>query len=804
METLWKDFRFALRTLRRSLSVTVLATASLALAIAGNTLVFSLVNGLLYRPLPYEEAHRLVLLGERTKDTPRGQIAAMSDANFLDVFERQTSFETLAALRNAPVNLDRGAADPEPVGAASVSTEFFSVLGTQPLRGRFFLPEETTPGKDRVAVISHGFWNERYGASPSAVGEVLKLNGETYDIVGVLPEDFEFLTPNTEIYLPLAFDRAQLRRQSRNLIAVARLTPGVSQESAQAEMATIMTQLEEEYPQANRGYTADVLNLRHDIPNPATRTTMKMLQGGLLFVMLIACANIANLLLARSQSREREIAIRTSMGATRRRIVFQLVTESMVMAMIAGAAGLALAVAGVKTMASAMGAQLPSVYAPTIDVNVLVFTLAVTLLGGLLFGLAPVLQTRRFQLVDALKDGTQSSTSGGRRRFAANTLVVVEIALALVLLGGASVMIRAFQNLQSSDPGFETSNFLTFQLALPEARNQSPEAILSSVEQLTERLGNVAGVQGVTYSSFPPRSPIVPQTTFSIDGEASPEGESLPQIGWTSVNPDYFGTIGISVEHGRVFTPADSVGSPYVVVINQDMAQRYFSGRDPVGRRITIRGESREVVGVVATVRHGLAVSDALASMIYLPWRQDPVRATSFALKTEVEPASLAEAVRREVFGFEPTAAVQQMQTLDQFIQQFFVGQNIITAILSGFGTLALFLAALGTYGVLAYSVAQRTHEIGVRIAIGAGRGQVMRMVARQGLTLAAVGVALGVPGVILVTRAISKLLSGFMSVEPTTVVVVGAVLTAVTLLASLVPARRAASVDPIEALRCD
>lgn len=802
MDWLRQDLRFALRSLKKNLSVTVLAVGSLALAIAGNIIVFSLINGLLYRPLPFEEPDRLVLLGERTKETPEGQISGSSAANFLDWRERQTAFEYLAGFRGAPMSLTSGDGDPEPMTGAAVSAKFFDMLGSRAAKGRLFLEGEDIAGRDKVAVLTHSLWTKR-GGGPIE-GETLELNGEIYDVVGVLSEEFEFLNPNIETFVPLVLDRATVDRQARNIIAVGRLKDGVTDNEAQAEMSTIMAALEEEFPEANRGYVVDVLNLRHDVPDSRNRVLLAMLQGALLFVMLIACANIANLLLARSQAREREIAIRASIGATRRRIVLQLLTESLLMAALAGGLGLSLGKLGNDAVARALGALMPASYAPVIDTRVLAFTLGVTLFGGLLFAVAPILQTSRFEVVDALKDGSRGVSGGRRRRLLANGLVVGEIALALVLLGGASVLIQSFQVIQRSDPGFDTSNILTLVLNLPEARYGEDARLAHAAEEIQERLAGLPGVSGVTLASALPRTPFAPQQAFTLDARPPADGQSPPQASSFLVDPAYFETLGIPIFEGRAIAAYDRAEAPKVAVINQAMAERFWGEESPLGERLTLRGISREIVGVVGTVRHGLAVNTDLAPTMYLPLAQTPPRNLGVAIKTETDPEALAGAVRGEIKAFDGALAVQNIQTLDDFMAQFFVGQHVFTAILGGFGFLALFLAALGTYGILAYSVMQRTHEIGVRMAIGAQRGRVIAMVTRQGLVLFGFGLLFGLPLVALVTRGITAQMSIFAPVQPTSIAFVVVVLFVVTLGASLLPARRAASVDPIEALRAD
>ena len=799
MDTWLQDLRIALRTLRKSLFVTSIASGSLALAIAGNIVVFALINGLFFRPLPYPEAHEITLVGENEKEDPLpGTLLPSSVANYLDWRERQSAFEVLAGFRGAPINLT-GGERAEQLNGAAVTPSFFPMLGANPQLGRLFTDDEEIHGNHRVALLSAKVWQQRFGSDPEILANPLELNGEPHMVVGVLAENFEFLDPTIEIWIPLAPDRANLRREQRDMIVVGRLADGVTTERARSEMTAIAAQLEEEFPDSNRGYTTSTVNLRTEIPDSRNKVLFGILQGALLFVLFIACANIANLLLAQSQKRGREMAIRASLGASRRRIVRQLFTESLVMAGLAGAVGLGLAYFGIRMTARVLAGQLPSAYAPVIDQLVLIFTLGVTLLGAILFGLAPVMQSFRLDLASSLKD--RAGTAGGRRRRLANGLVVVEIFMALVMLGGAGVLIRSFLEIQNSDPGFETSNLLTLQVSLPEAGYPGDESLVDAVERLLPRLEGLPGVQRATAGSVLPRSPFIPYDSFTVDANPPADDQSPPRASWIAAPPSFFATVGIDLRQGRLPTDADRAASDPVVVINQSMAERFWPEADPVGERLTLLGKSRKVVGVVADARHGLFMDDRFAPVAYVPFTQQPVRNVAIALRTEMSPDSLGDLVRDEVLAFDPGLAVAQLQSLDEFMAQFFVGMHLFTGILGTFGALALFLAALGTYGVLAYAVAQRTREIGVRMAMGASRGQVVGMVTRQGLKLALLGIVLGIPGVLAVTQVIKAQLQGAVTVGPGALIAVALLLAVVTFVASLLPARRAATIDPVRAL---
>ncbi|MFC1540131.1 ABC transporter permease [Gemmatimonadota bacterium] len=803
MDTLLQDIKFALRTLWRTRLVTIIAIGSLTLAIAGNTTVFSLLNGLMYRPLPYKEPHRLSFIGERPRDLERGQISGVSAANFLDLQERQTSYEALAVFQGVPFAIEQEGGEPEPVIGGAVTCEFFQVLGVDPVFGRNMRAEDCVEEQNRVVIISHRIWAERFSSDPDSLASI-KLSGVFYEVIGVLPEDFEFLVANLDYWVPFVIDRNEASRLQRGLLVFGRLKPNRTDESAQAEMSAIMARLVEEFPEANRGFEIDVLNVRYDIPNRTNRVLFGMMQGALLFVLLIACANLANLLLARGQVREREIAIRASFGAGRGRILRQLFTESAIMGLCAGSLGLLLSVFGIRLVNNALIAQLPGPYAPVMDTRVLIFALGVTLVGVALIGLVPLIQSNRVDLLSALKDTTSASSASGRRKRLSKLLVVGEICLSLILLGGAGVLIRSFQLMQTNDPGFDTGSFLTFGLNLPESSYTDEPELIVAADQLRERLSGLPGVSGVIVSNIRPRTPFTPQVLFEIDADPSMGEESRPRVSRVHISPGYFEIMGIPLLQGRAIADYDLEETPPVAVINQAMAQRYWENKSPIGERITLLEESHEIVGVVGTVRHGLIVNADFEPTVYLSWAQRPERGLALALKTEVMPGSLSNSVRQEVLAFDSGLAINQLMTADEFMEQFLVGQRLFTAILGGFGLLALLLAALGTYGVLAYTVAQRTHEIGIRMAIGAGRAAIMKMLTYEGLILACIGILIGIPGVFLVTRAISNQISFFVPVQPFAVLVVGLTLVIVILLASLIPAHRAATTDPLKALRPD
>ena len=801
MTTFLQDLKFALRSLKKGWLITALAVVSLALAIAGNATVFSLINGLIYRPLPYEEAERIALIFERERDQQQPSALAASAANFDDWRQRSRSFAELAAFRGAVLSL--GGEEPEQLTAGEITPGFFELLRTSMARGRGFSQEEGRPGNERVVVLSHQAWQRQLAGERNLVGREITLNGAGYTVVGILPEDFEFLGPGIELWVPLALDPTALSRDQRDLLVTGRLAEGATMASAKAELETIGVELEEAYPEANKGWVVDAYNLRTEFPNTQTRQLFALLQGAVLFVMLIACANIANLLLARSQERQREITLRTILGAGQWRILRQLLTESVVLAFIGGLLGLALASAGIKIVATSLAGALPSYWAPVLDSNVLAFTVSVTVGAGLLFGLAPALRNLRPELAGVIKEGGRAGT-GKHRRLVSKSLVVAEIALSLMLLGGGSVLIRSFLALQNADPGFEMDRLLTAQLVVPAATYEDDAQVTALAETLLERLVALPGVTGATLTNSLPQNVFNPTDNFEFDANPPEPGEQQPQAIWLTTPPGYLDTLGIPLHRGRFFSVADRAEAPPVVVINKAMADLYLPGEDPIGQKITIRDTSREIVGVVGDVRQTLIQqASGAGATVYLPFAQAPQRTVNLMLRTGLEENALSEVVRREIVAVDAQLSLGQVQSMRAFVDQFFVGARVFNVVLVGFGILALLLAALGTYGVLAYSVAQRTHEIGVRMAIGAHRTQVVRMITWQGLKLTLVGFVLGVPGTWGITVLIESLLAGgAFEVERATAVGVGAVLLAVSVLACILPAQRAAAVDPMVALR--
>jgi len=685
------------------------------------------------------------------------------------------------------------------VVAARVSPGFFELLGVHALRGRTFRPEEGAARGHRVVVVSHSFWQERFDGTDEPIDDTLILNHESYTVVGVLPENFEFLNPQVELWMPLPLELEGLSRDERSVLAIGRLRPGVTMEQARADMASIQEQLVEEYPEVNKGFVVDVLNLRYDVPDRRSRILFGLLQGAVVFVLLIACVNIANLLLARAHGRRREIALRSVLGAGRIRVVRQMLTESVFLAAIGGVLGLAFGSLGLRLLTHQFSSVLPRYWVPVVDARVLAVTFGLTALAGLLFGLSPAWMSTKVNIADVVKEGGRGAV-GSKRRLLTRALVVAEIALSIILIGGGSIMVQSFLSLRHSDPGFDMENLLTVTVSLPEADDVDPLAL---TERLLETAGSLPGVAQVAAASALPQNIFTSTAPYSIDEKPPASGEPEPRAVLVVATPEYRESLDFPLLQGRFFERTDRDGSPPVVVISKSVADRYWPGGDSLGARMTLQGKSREVVGVVPDVRQSIInQGESSQGTVYVPFAQQPVRSPFLIVRCRMDPHALAGPLRNELTAIDPRLAIGQIQTMQEFVDQFFLGVNFFNTILGGFGFLALLLAALGTYGVLAYNVTQRSQEIGVRMALGASPGRILRMVTRQGATLGVVGLAVGAPGVLGIARIIDSIRVSAPPIQPLTIVIVFVVLFLTTLAASWFPAMRAAGLDPMSVLR--
>ncbi|HEX2189801.1 MAG TPA: ABC transporter permease [Longimicrobiaceae bacterium] len=805
METLLQDVRYALRRLRRSPGFTAVATLTLALGIGANSAIFSVVNGVLLRSLPYPDADRLVLVAHVTRE---GNRAPMSPANFRDVRSESRSLEELSFWTYGGRTLT-GTGDPARLQGADVGQHFFEVMRARPLLGRTFRPEENEPGRNRVAVLGHAFWRQRFGADPKVVGRTVTLDGEPYEVVGVMPEEFGF--PNKrDVWTPLEYDAdfmADASRGSWYISGIGRLKPGVTHQQAAREIEGLGARLQKQYPETNTDLGISPVSLYEQMVGDV-RLSLLVLLGAVGLVLLIACANVANLLLARAAAREGELAVRAAMGAGRGRLVRQLLAESVILGLLGGAAGLVLAVWGTSALVAMEPQGIPRLAEVGVDATVVAFTLGVALLSGVLFGLLPAVQVTRSDLAGTLREGGRGSLAGRGSARTRNALVVAEMALAVVLLAGAGLLIRSFAVLQGVDPGFRTESALSFNVSLPQAAYDEG-ARGAFYDGLLERLEGLPGVRSAAAVSDLPMGNSATFLTFEVEGREPPEPGREPASQILRATAGYFRTMEIPVVRGREFTADDRAGSPGVVVLNQAAAREFFPGEDPLGRRILLSlgpdttAVPWEVVGVAGDVRQ-FGVDAEVQSAMYFPQAQAPVGGMGVVVRTTVPPASLAAAVRREVAAMDPNLPLNDLQPLERLAADSMSQPRFYMLLLSLFAGVALALAAIGIFGVISYGVAQRTREIGVRMALGAEPSSVLRIVVGGALGLAGIGVGVGVLGALAGTRLLSGLLFGVAATDPPTYVGVAVLLLAVAALASWLPARAAVRVDPMTALRAD
>jgi putative ABC transport system permease protein len=791
--------------LTKSPGVTAVAVLTLALGIGANTAIFSVVHALLLKPLPFPEMERLVAIWDESARYSHNEVTV---ANYLDWKAQSQSFEHLGVYRWWSTNLT-GVEPPERVQGFLVSASLLDALGMKPALGRSFRTEENEPGKDQVAILMHGLWQRRFGGDPNIVGQTITLNGVARTIIGVMPPEFNF-PRGAEVLAPLAFTPELSRNRGNHAyLAVGRLKAGGSLEQAQADISTIARRLEQQYPETNTGLSAIVYPLLADTVRQY-RAALLVLMGAVGFVLLIACANVANLMLARTTGRLREVAIRAALGAGRGRIVRQLMTESLVLAVLGGALGVLLAVWGLDLLKASLPDDalrfVPGLNKLGLNYPVLGFTLLVSVLTGMIFGLAPALQASKPNLNEALKEGGGGkSTAGlGRHRLRA-TLVVAEVALSLMLLVGAGLLMKSFLNLLNTSPGFNPENVLTMNLILPTAKYTNNQQRAAFYQELVERVKPLPGVDAVGLVNHLPLGGSNSSTSFLIEGVPEPPPGQQFSGRYRACTPDYFRALGITVLIGRAFTEQDRAASPPVVIVNDTLAKKFFPNGEAVGKRFRFTGPLaenpwRQIVGVIADVKHEL--NTPVQPEYYLPYAQDPWNAMVLVARTRSEPMALASAIQGQVRAIDNDQPVFGVKTMEQ-VRDDAVSLHSFSAILLGiFAGIALVLAVVGLYGVISYSVSQRTHEIGIRVALGAGRRDVLRLVVGQGMKLAVIGVVIGVVGSLALTQLMKSLLFEVNAGDPTTFVALPLMLLGVTLVACYVPARRATRVDPMVALR--
>jgi putative ABC transport system permease protein len=802
LETFFQDLRYGLRSLLKKPGFTLTAIIALALGIGANTAIFSVINGVLLRSLSYADPQGLVVLWEKNASLNRDR-NVVSAANFFDWEKQSTSFENMVAVWDARANLTDNVGEPTEVKTQLVSEPFFRTLGVQPIIGRWFSAEEDRTDNDLVVILSHRLWQNRFGSDPAVIGKNANLSGRPRTIVGVMPAGFYFLDNEVDAWAPLAQNAAHFTRENsgRFLRTIARLKAGVTIQQAQAEMSAIASQLAQQYPQYNKGWDVNVLPIYEQIVRDI-RPVLLVLSAAVAFVLLIACANVANLLLARAAARQKELALRAALGAGRLRLVRQLLTESVLLAVLGGAVGVILAYWGIHALIAFAPDNLPRLDEIRIDPRVLGFTFAVALFTGVFFGLFPALHGSRVDLNDALKEGARGSTSG-RNRIFRNAFVVAEVAIALVLLIGAGLMIRSFMELHRVPAGFATDNVLTMRVQLPMAKYREAYQRANFFKQAQERIAALPGVNAIGAINFLPLTGLASSSSFSIDGR--PEPKPGEQLGTEvrSVTPTYFQTMGVPLLKGRALEARDGSESR-VLLINETFARRYFPNEDPIGKRITVSWEPRvadEIVGIVGDVKETTLEREPNPA-IYWPHPREPYQFMTFVLRTAIDPARLSAAATKEIHALDPDQPVADIRTLNQVVAKSIARPRFNALLLAIFAGVALVLASVGIYGAMNYSATQRTQEIGIRMALGAKPGDILRLVVGHGMKLTLAGIVIGVLASLALTRVMANLLFGVTATDLPTFVAVSAVLTTVALVANYIPARRATRLNPVVALR--
>jgi putative ABC transport system permease protein len=802
METLFKDLRYGIRSLARHPAFTAVVVITLALGIGANTAIFSVVNAVLLRPLPFDDPERIVWVWDTLPQLPT---APTSLPEFLGWKEQNRSFEYLAAFQSGSMFIDAGDG-PTETRVGLVTPELFSVFHVSPILGRIFTDEETLPGRFRVAVLSHSMWQSRFGADPNVSGRTIQLSGAAYTIIGVMPAGFSY-PDRAELWRPLPIDPAKLDPGPHYLNVVGRLKSGVTLAQAQADMSPIAARLSQQYKEKNAGHGVKLERLSNVVVGDIG-LALYVLLGAVGFVLLIACANLANLMLARVGARQKEIAVRTALGASRLRIVRQLLIESVMLAIGGGVVGLLLAFWAVSWVVSLSADTIPRAREISIDPRVAGFTLLVSVVTGVLFGLAPALQVSRPDLTDALKESGRF-TAGLRRNRLRSALVVSQVALSLVLLVGAGLMIRSFAKLNEVDPGFKPAQVLTLGVTLLRSKYPEDEQVAQMFSQILERAATTPGILSAGAISDLPLTGSNTSDSFTIEGRPPIAKEAEPSTEYHVVTPRYFESMGIPFLSGRDIAHTDTRQSPNVAVINDVFARRHFAGENPLGHRLRLQGQERDpllIVGVISNVRN-LALDEQPTPEVYVPFLQDPLsttypRSMTIVARTKSDPGALAGTLRAALTSVDKSLPVYALKPMTEHLHDSLARRRFNLILLSIFSSVALVLAAVGIYGVVSYGVTQRTHEMGIRMALGATPRDVLQLVVRQAMTLALAGVGIGLLASLALTRLMKGLLFSVSVTDPMTLAVISLLMTLIALLACLIPARRATKVDPLVALR--
>jgi putative ABC transport system permease protein len=804
---LGQDVRYGLRMLAKNPAFTAIAVLALALGIGANSAIFSVVNAILLRPLPYKAPEQLVMIWDNAthlgfpKNTP-------SPANFLDWRQQVTVFQGMAAFAERSFNLT-GVGEPERLDGRRVSANLFDVLGVRPIIGRTFVPEEDQPGT-KVVLLNESLWKRRFGGDPSMIGRALILNNEAYTVVGVLPNSVRlpaFGKWRDQVWVPIAFPAEEAASRGDHFLEViARLKPNVTLQQARAEMETIAARLAQQYPRYNSRVGAAVYPLHEEIVGNM-RAALWILLGAVAFVLLIACANVANLLLARAAVRQKEIALRVALGADSARLTKQLLVESVMLSLLGGVVGLGFAYAGLRVLSHFIPPDIAHADTIAIDGKVLAFTLLIALVTGLIFGLAPASQASHFNLGETLKEGGRDSSGGVRGKRLRGSLVIAEVAVSVVLLVGAGLLINSFIHLRNLDPGFRADHLLALNLDLSEVKYPDTARRTAFFDEVVRRVRPLPGVQSVAVAGNLPFTYNGDSMGISVEGVPDPPSDQWPDVIYRAIGPGYFSTMGIPLVGGREFNDRDTLDKTRGVVISEKTAKHYWPNQDPIGKRLKPGGATddspwRTVIGVVKDVRQNDFIAEPKMQM-YLTYKQlQQLVANALIVRTSVDPLSLAAPVRNAIWSIDKDQPVANIDSMENIVAGAVARQRFSMLLLAIFAALALVLAAVGIYGVMSYTVAQQTREIGIRIALGAKRGDVLKITVKQGLKLVGLGLIIGLPSAFILTRVMSSLLFGISATDPITFFSISLVVLAVALLASYIPALRATKVDPMVALR--
>lgn len=805
MDTLLKDLSYGFRNLLKHPGFSLIVIATLAIGIGASTVIFSVVNSVVLRRLPYRNADRIVAIQEVNLDGKRVQVTS---ANFLDWRAQNSVFEQLAAIKSTTANLAL-AQEAERIELAVASANFFTIFGTEAQHGRLFVPDDEKAGHAPIVVLSHTLWERRFGADPSIVGKTISLDDKSYNVVGIAAPGFHY-PDKTEAWLPPLRLAPELNErmdvtQARGmgyLSAVALLKPGVPVAQAANEMESITARLRQQYPETNNRRFNRVVSLQHHLVGETDRM-LWLLFGAVTFVLLIACANVANLLLASGAARQKEMAVRTALGASRWRVVRQLLTESMLLAFSGGAIGLLLAFWGLALMTGLLPQDFPRLQEIALDWRVLGFAVVVAILTGVLFGLAPALQLSKPDLQDAMRESGRGLSGSRRRSRLRNALIVAEVALSVVLLAGAGLLFRSFMQLQAVNTGFSPERVLTVGLAPSGTNFRTDPDYVAFYQQVKQKIGSIPGVEVVGVINRLPLSK-GPTAGFRIEGRPATTPDQWPFGNYRSVSHDYFRSLSIPVLEGRSFTERDDANAPPVLIINQALAQQHFPNENPVGKRVSFDPAGSnwlEIVGVANNVR-SLELREEAIPEFYFSYLQNPFESMSLAIKSRVEPMSLVSSVRQAVAEVNRSVPVSDVKTMDFIVDEAVTQPRFNLFLLGLFGAIALLLSAAGIYGVTAYTVNQRTHELGIRLALGAQVGDVLQLILRQGVVVIAIGLAVGLVAAFALTRFLRSMVFEVSVSDPLTFVAITLLLLFVGLLACYIPARRATKVDPLVALR--